>query len=259
MSKHLPTKPNKKSNLALLRNEKQLTQIQLANELGLTVKTYRDYELGKQLPKTDMLIVIADYFNVSTDYILGRSNCRGVDNAYISNELGLNDNAINVLRKWNKYQNDMDNGFEKDITVGDKIAHIKSGKQNLIYRPLLILNTLLNMKYYAFEKLLRAIQNLLYSDYTIPVYHTDKGEVVYINEDYPQTLVNKAVPFTSDMDVIKGGGTFQDMYLLTLARDTNTTWDNIQIPLTNDFFEGVALKQIDKAIQDIHAQFKDSK
>lgn len=48
------------------------TQAQMANLLGITVRGYRNYELGSREPELSILIKLADYFNVSLDQLVGR-------------------------------------------------------------------------------------------------------------------------------------------------------------------------------------------
>lgn len=57
-----------------LRTSKGLTMEQLGKELDSTKGTISNYENGNKKPSLDMLIKIADYFNVSIDYLVGRSN-----------------------------------------------------------------------------------------------------------------------------------------------------------------------------------------
>ncbi len=59
-----------------LRLEKKITQNELSNYLGLTPKMVSFYELGERFPPYDIIIKLADYFNVSTDYLLGRSEIK---------------------------------------------------------------------------------------------------------------------------------------------------------------------------------------
>lgn len=59
-----------------LRIENRKTQEQVAKDLGTTKATIGRYEIGTREPKTDILNSLADYFNVSTDYLLGRTNQR---------------------------------------------------------------------------------------------------------------------------------------------------------------------------------------
>ena len=50
-----------------------LTQDQTAKKLGLNRQTYRNYESGVRQPDFETLINIANYYNVSIDYLLGRT------------------------------------------------------------------------------------------------------------------------------------------------------------------------------------------
>ena len=61
-----------KEKLKQLRKEKKLTLKQIAEELNISVSAYSNYEQGIRLPNYDILLKIADFFDVSTDYLLGR-------------------------------------------------------------------------------------------------------------------------------------------------------------------------------------------
>jgi transcriptional regulator with XRE-family HTH domain len=60
--------------LKKLRQNAQLTQQQLADSLGITQAAITRYEREVQEPIRDVIIRTADYFNVTTDYLLGRTN-----------------------------------------------------------------------------------------------------------------------------------------------------------------------------------------
>lgn len=60
--------------LRLLREEKELSQKEMADHLQITRQAYNYYENDKRNPDYDTLRAIADYFNVSTDYLLGQQN-----------------------------------------------------------------------------------------------------------------------------------------------------------------------------------------
>jgi len=49
------------------------TQREVAVDLGLTDAGYQKYELGKREPNHENTVKIADYFDVSLDYLLGRN------------------------------------------------------------------------------------------------------------------------------------------------------------------------------------------
>ncbi|MBQ4155544.1 MAG: helix-turn-helix transcriptional regulator, partial [Clostridia bacterium] len=57
-----------------LRKAKGLTQGQVAIYCDITEKTYQNYELMTREPKVSILIRIADLYNVSLDYLVGRTD-----------------------------------------------------------------------------------------------------------------------------------------------------------------------------------------
>ncbi len=57
-----------------LRKSKNLTQVQLAEKLGLTERQFQRLEADDSKPNFDNLIAIADFFDVSLDYLVGRSD-----------------------------------------------------------------------------------------------------------------------------------------------------------------------------------------
>ena len=63
-------------NLRSLRSERKLRQIDLANTLGVSRTTYTQYETGKSEPDLSTLVKLAEFFNVSVDYLLGLTNIR---------------------------------------------------------------------------------------------------------------------------------------------------------------------------------------
>lgn len=77
----------------------KLTQSTLANEMKFTEKTYRSWEINNTLPNTGDLIELADFYDVSTDYILGITDYKHVEYEDISNLTGLSEEALQVLKK----------------------------------------------------------------------------------------------------------------------------------------------------------------
>jgi len=59
-----------------LREDCDKTQTEIANLLKVGQRTYCDYELGKIRIPVDSLIVLAEMYNVSMDYICGVSDIR---------------------------------------------------------------------------------------------------------------------------------------------------------------------------------------
>ena len=58
----------------LLRKEKEMSQQELANALGISKSAVNMYERGERQPNFETLEKIADYFRVNTDYMLGRTD-----------------------------------------------------------------------------------------------------------------------------------------------------------------------------------------
>ena len=53
-----------------------MTQREMAEARGVKPRTYQDYEYNKSYPTVVGLIFLADFFGVTTDYLLGRSDKR---------------------------------------------------------------------------------------------------------------------------------------------------------------------------------------
>lgn len=57
-----------------LRKAKGLTQKNLADVLGVAPVSWQRFEYGSSKPKLENIITLADYFDVSVDYLLGRTD-----------------------------------------------------------------------------------------------------------------------------------------------------------------------------------------
>lgn len=57
-----------------LREDKDMTQKQMAEVLHCSQRAYSHYERGERDIPTDILIRLADFHNVSVDYLLGRTD-----------------------------------------------------------------------------------------------------------------------------------------------------------------------------------------
>ena len=62
--------------LAELRQDLKMTQRDLADALYVSVSTISNYEKGVHYPDIEKLKMLADYFHVTTDYLLGRSSSK---------------------------------------------------------------------------------------------------------------------------------------------------------------------------------------
>ena len=88
-----------------LRNEKGESLEKIAKYLNVTIQTISNYETEKRDMTPDTILKLAEYFNVSTDYLLGKSDIRNpeeIDNskinvAFSSGYDGLNETNQNII------------------------------------------------------------------------------------------------------------------------------------------------------------------
>lgn len=57
-----------------VRKEKGFTQKQVAEGIGIAEQNYQQYEYGKVIPSAAILIKLAEFFEVSLDYLVGKSD-----------------------------------------------------------------------------------------------------------------------------------------------------------------------------------------
>lgn len=82
--------------IKILRKEKKLFQKDLAEKLNLTQQTISLYEANKRDPDYETLNIIAKFFNVSLDYLMGNSEIR---NPYKDNEGDFTEEELKILEK----------------------------------------------------------------------------------------------------------------------------------------------------------------
>ncbi|MBR0189589.1 MAG: helix-turn-helix transcriptional regulator, partial [Clostridia bacterium] len=85
-----------------LRNEKDITQAELAKHLGVKNYVVANWEQRRTSPSLDDLKALADYFECSIDYIVGREDEKG--NIIIQGE--LSEEYANVLNYYKKLPTD---------------------------------------------------------------------------------------------------------------------------------------------------------
>lgn len=89
--------------LSSLIKESNLNQQELAEEIGCSRQSVSLYAAGKRKPDVEILNKICDYFEISSDYLLGRTSSKSleIDNISINKSLGLNDEAIDIIKTIN--------------------------------------------------------------------------------------------------------------------------------------------------------------
>ncbi len=95
-----------------LREDKDMTQQQIADILGVKLLTYQRYEYEQTQITAKHLNILADFFNVSTDYLLGRTK----------NSYNINGDNSGVQIVGNNKVGNINNGIDNDTI--DKIMEI---------------------------------------------------------------------------------------------------------------------------------------
>lgn len=110
--------------LKALRNEAGKTQEEMSKLIGISRSTYAEYERGKNKPPIQKLQIIADYFGVTVDYLMGNSSSKPVKN--------IVDVSSTIEKIINHLENDTTLTFDgKDITKESKEMLIDSLKNTL--------------------------------------------------------------------------------------------------------------------------------
>ncbi len=65
--------------LTQLRQERELSQREAARDLGISQALLSHYENGLREPKLEFVVRVCDYYNVSADYLLGRTKENSID------------------------------------------------------------------------------------------------------------------------------------------------------------------------------------
>ena len=86
-----------KNRLRELRESESKKQSDIAETIGTSVQNYSAFERGRE-PNYDTLVKIADHFDVSVDYLLGRIPQKNHENVAVSEAIGLREEAIDILK-----------------------------------------------------------------------------------------------------------------------------------------------------------------
>lgn len=100
--------------LVELRKQKGKSQAEVAKFINVSQVAYSKYETGKSEPSNDILTKLADYFDVSVDYLLGRNE------ATIPDDYKNLETAFSDLRELTQNQIDEVIKFSKFIKERDK-------------------------------------------------------------------------------------------------------------------------------------------
>ena len=143
-----PSEDNKASVFATrlreLRKGKGVSQQALADELGFSKSTISLYEQGDTVPDIKAFVKIADFYDVSYDYLLGNAKVQKRENIDIAEKTGLTDEAIDTLMLIKELSEKEQGKKIEDVFIGEL------QKRNSRYF-LKILNLILSeLNYYKF-------------------------------------------------------------------------------------------------------------
>ena len=82
-----------------LREDRDLRQIDVANATGIDQRTLSNYETGKTNPDSYAIITLANFFEVSSDYLLGLSDIDLCDKASIKKEINEIQKRLDAIMK----------------------------------------------------------------------------------------------------------------------------------------------------------------
>lgn len=85
--------------ITLLRKEKNLSQKQAADELGISQALLSHYEKGIRECGLDFVVKAADYYNVSCDYLLGRTAERSFDDSELAGSAAAPQSAVGGVNR----------------------------------------------------------------------------------------------------------------------------------------------------------------
>lgn len=96
-----------KNNFKQLREDNGITQKEFADKFGLTLRAWQSYEQGVSEPKYEVLCKIADEFNVSTDYLLGRTEIKAMAGTTPAEQLDVTAAEQEIIRRYAEFPEDL--------------------------------------------------------------------------------------------------------------------------------------------------------
>lgn len=125
--------------IKLLREELGLSQAEFANKIGLTQQSISLYEKEERKPSQDVLEALSDFFNVSIDYLLGKSESRSPEHIKLSDEdvrfmngiKKLDENEKKIIRNTMDYLMGVNTVYQRNNTFMCPVyGQISAGQPN---------------------------------------------------------------------------------------------------------------------------------
>lgn len=96
-------------NLRKIREKRNINQLKIAMDIGITQESISKYETGNAFPSKDILLKLADYLNCSIDYLLDRTDNPNINKDKISTE---DENIENLIFRYNRLSDENKNKLE---------------------------------------------------------------------------------------------------------------------------------------------------
>ena len=90
-----------------LREQKGLSMSAIANEFGISLGAYQKYENNTRDVSTSLLKAIADFYNVSTDYLLGRTEIKAMAGTTPAEQLDVTAAEQEIIRRYAEFPEDL--------------------------------------------------------------------------------------------------------------------------------------------------------
>ena len=107
--------------LRSLMKERKVTQADIAAHIGRSRQTVSEYVLGSSEPPFSVLVKIADFFNTTTDYLVGRTNDPNVQCSAVD-DIGLSDTAVKNLIDYKRME---DSGYSHLTLINSILSDSK--------------------------------------------------------------------------------------------------------------------------------------
>ena len=101
------TKKERGQILRDLRISKNVKQSELAEMLGITPQAYQRYEYGTSEPNGDGFIILADFYGVSADYLLGRTEIKAMAGTTPAEQLDVTAAEQEIIRRYAEFPEDL--------------------------------------------------------------------------------------------------------------------------------------------------------
>lgn len=96
-------KNNFKIMIKKIRKDAGYTQKTLADALGISIETIKNWEQGRNIPEIEIICRLCDFFDCDIDYLFNNIECKKHDDEFIHQETGLSEIAIRNIRYINDF------------------------------------------------------------------------------------------------------------------------------------------------------------